>query len=665
MSGRRSHKQAQKAESPPMRPAAPAWRWVLLAGLAVIFAGVGIWQILRTTHRRPSAGRPNVLLITLDTTRADHLGCYGRTDAQTPHLDGLARSGVRFEHCTASAPQTLPSHASIMTGLYPFVHGVRRNGTDHLPESAATLAEALRDAGYATAAAVASSVLDAPFGIAQGFDEYRQVDPGSGELPRAERRGDEVCDDGLALLAKTADRPFFLWVHFFDPHFPYESAEHPDRESPAAYADEIRFMDTQVGRLLAGLAEHGVADNTLIVAVGDHGEGLEEHSEHQHGFFIYETTQHVPLILHAPRPVPAGRTIAAQVRTIDIAPTILDLLGVAAMPGLQGTSLRPLFTGQSEPPNLAAYAEAVDAHVMYGLSRLRSLTRGGWKYILSSEPELYDLNSDPAETHDLAAKQPERAAALRAELQALIAAAPPRLESDASAAQLSAAEIARLESLGYVAAVAQARSITGAEPESFEPTGESPRDFMRVISTAVRAHRLWIEKRYAEAEPLLRVVIELLPHTPDMQRELAYALDQQGKAAEAVSWYERALESTPDDWQTRLRYGLQLAKLERFDEARRAGEQVVRERPELVPAHLLLGLALCQLGQLGPAAEHYEYATRQQPNNVGAWFGLGLVYRRQGRWPEAEDCYRQVLRIDPGSAAAQAAIRAIQSRPGG
>ena len=386
-----------------LRTSRRRWLIVLVVVIAVVVGGSVAFQHARSLARgtRPQS----VLLITMDTTRADYLGCFGRTTAQTPNIDRLAREGTVFTRCTASAPLTLPSHASILTGVYPYVHGARENGTGRLAGSNETLAETLKAAGFATQATIASFVLNQQFGIGQGFDVYHDVPrPAVGSPLSAERRGDEVCDDALAMLRSLAGQRFLLWVHFYDPHFPYVSERVKDELSPLAYADEIAFMDTQIGHLLSALRELHLERDTLVIAVADHGEGLNDHDEWEHGCFLYETTLHTPLIFRCPGVIPAGKTVSAQVRTIDIAPTVLELLHRPAWDQAQGVSLTGLFTGQKPDPDLAAYSETFLAQAEYGLSQLRSLTAGGWKFVWAPKPELYRLPSDPGEARNLVAE---------------------------------------------------------------------------------------------------------------------------------------------------------------------------------------------------------------------------------------------------------------------
>ncbi|MBL8851835.1 MAG: sulfatase, partial [Planctomycetaceae bacterium] len=310
---------------------------LLIAGLVA-----GSWWML-------APRRPNLLLITLDTTRADRLGCYGYDGAKTPTLDALANSGARFSRAYATAPLTLPSHATMMTGLYTPEHGLRTNGKGRLHSEIPTLAESLQQAGYRTGGFVGAFVLDAEFGLNQGFDEYdadlsqsrRTDDP----LHR-ERPGNAVVDRALAWLGADANEPFFCWVHLYDPHFVYQShaAEFGDEFEQRPYDGELAFVDQQVQRLTGFLTSNEIAEDTLVIIVGDHGEGLGDHQEMMHGYMLYNSTLHVPWIVSWPGRIPSDVVVDEPVSLVDLMPTTLDCLGVPPPLDMTGQSLKPAFT---------------------------------------------------------------------------------------------------------------------------------------------------------------------------------------------------------------------------------------------------------------------------------------------------------------------------------
>jgi Flp pilus assembly protein TadD len=597
-------------------------------------------------------------MITADTTRADYLGCYGRQGARTPNLDRLAREGTRFARCSACTPLTAPSHCTILTGTYPFVHCVRANGLDRLAPENVTLAEILNESGFATHAVVASFVLKRMFGLSQGFETYSDVVTARGANPAAaERKGDDVCDDALTTLRAIAGGRFFLWVHFYDPHYPYESSRVSDVSSPEAYADEIAFMDVQIGRLLEALVDLGIERKTLVVLVGDHGEGLGDHGESEHGYFVYETCMHVPLIVRCPGAVPAGQVVEARVRTVDIVPTVLDYLGLPTTPDRQpaarywqGTSVRSLVEGRAPEVQLAAYGESKSANGALGLSVLRTLHNDGWKYILSSRPELYNLDTDPKERNDRIAEKPELAARMREQLWTLLAESPPPPGQGDIATVLSPEEKQRLASLGYVSSRPDTDGPPSAELAAFEPVGDNPADHAETVELYVQAHRLMAEGRHEVAEEPLRRLLTALPTAPAPRNELAQALRRMGREDEMLEVCEKLLEASPDATGLRLYYGRQMLRAERLEEAASQLAIVVAQDPQHGEAHLELANTLRRLDRPAEARAHYEQALQVDPRNNRALHALAMLCRREGELAEAAKHLREALKIDPNSA---------------
>ncbi|MGE5813555.1 MAG: sulfatase, partial [Acidobacteriota bacterium] len=349
----------------------------------------------------------NLLLVTLDTTRADRIGAYGAPDAGTPNLDRLASEGAVFTHATTAAPLTLPAHSSIFTGRFPPVHGVRDNGGFFLDPKQQTLAETLQQNGFETGGFVGAYVLDSKWGVNQGFkkyfDDFDLTKYKAISLGAIQRPGNEVVDEALKWLDGASRSRFFAWVHLYDAHTPYEPPEpFASRFAGRPYQGEISFADSQVGRLVSFLEERDLLEKTVIVVVGDHGESLGDHGESGHGFFVYESVMHVPMIVRAPYTLTRGRRITDPVRTVDILPTALDLLGVRAkLPPIDGVSIVPLLAGARREMDLEAYAEALYPLHHFGWSDLRALREGRYKVIAAPRPELYDLESDPKETRNL------------------------------------------------------------------------------------------------------------------------------------------------------------------------------------------------------------------------------------------------------------------------
>jgi arylsulfatase A-like enzyme/Flp pilus assembly protein TadD len=577
-------------------------------------------------------------------------------------MDRLAREGALLRNCATSTVITLPSHCSIMTGLFPFIHGVRRNGVDHLPPAANTLAEAFHAAGAATAAAVASYVLDERTGIAQGFDVYHGVPRprGPADNSESERKGDKVCDDALALLRARAKEKFFLWVHFYDAHYPYESASHPDASSPAAYADEVAFMDGQIGRLLDGLRDLRLEQDTLVVLVADHGEGLGDHQEVQHGYFLYSTCSHVPLIVKCPGVIAPGAQSDALVRTVDVAPTITELAGLPPLSAaVSGVSLVPLLTGASTDLHLSAYTETAEPYTRMRLSAIRAFWSGHWKYMWSTEPQLFDLEKDPGELHNVIAENAEPAEKLKQELRALLEHAPLPLAA-APSKPLASSELAKLESLGYVGLGDDHRSTNTNGLGAFAPVGPDPHVNVASISAYERARELMGSGQYSQAASILRGVLAELPNALAAQRDLAFSLGELGQRDEAAAAYERALALAPDDTRARVHYASLRMKNEQWELAIAQAKQVVQLAPRDYAAHSILGMCYGHLGQWDEAGKSLEKAIQIEPQMVNTRQALGEAYFQQRRFAEAIACFQQILAVEPNSAPARAGLAAAQ-----
>src|SRR5277367_2121384 len=378
-------------------------RWmVLLAGLAALHA------VAQTSAKPPA----NVVLITIDTLRADHIGCYGYKEIKTPSIDGLAADGARFERAFAVVPVTLPSHSAMLTGTYPMLSGMHDFSGNKLGALQPTLASVLKQAGYQTGAVVSAAVLDSRFGLNQGFDfyydhfDFSRLDERN--LDEMERPGNVAADVAMDWLAKNSQKKFFLWMHLYDPHFPYRPPEPYNREyADRPYDGEIAFADEQVGRLLKFLKEKGIYKNTVIVLCGDHGESLGEHGEKTHGFFIYNATMHVPLIIRVPGNAATETVIADPASLVDIMPTVLSAVGVEIPSQVQGRNLFPdRRHAEANRSTQAArdrvlYGETFMPRIHFNWSELRASENTKYHFIDAPRPELYDLAKDPGEVHNL------------------------------------------------------------------------------------------------------------------------------------------------------------------------------------------------------------------------------------------------------------------------
>ncbi len=467
----------------------------------------------------------NVLLVTMDSTRADALSCYGGLGVETPNLDRIAREGVRFARCSTVTPVTLPSHCSIFTSTWPLVHGVRRDQGVGLGDAGATLAEMLSRARFRTSAVVGSAVLRQTSGLDRGFADYAAV-PSSDDAyaAAAGRPAGEVTDRALEILRKAGKQPFLLWANYHDPCLAMlplggdTSRPTAGPELVRSYAAAIGAMDAEVGRLVRALDSLQIAGKTLVVVAGAHGEDLGTHGEKGHGCFLHESTLHVPLILRCPGKILKNRVIEDRVQTIDLMPTVLDYLGQIAAPGAQGRSLRPLVLKMTrgEPP--VSFAETDVPTEVFGLASLRSLTAGPWKYIDSPDPELYNLDRDPGETRDLASERPEEAAAMRKQLAAAMNSA---LQTKAGGDRRITPGDGDLELLRSISYIGKTGVPTAGSGRSAADRTKSPRTHRETIGRYTDAWLLLANGRHAEAEALLRTILAELPDAPYPLRDLA------------------------------------------------------------------------------------------------------------------------------------------------
>lgn len=515
--------------------------------------------------------RRSALLLSLDTTRADALSCYGG-GAATPNLDRLAREGILFERAHTVVPITLPAHASMLTGLIPLRHGLRDNGAAALPESATTLAELARARGVQTAAFVASIVLAPAFGLDQGFEVYGSPgrEEGSDEaraLHGGERRAGKQVDLALAWLeGRDRSRPFFLWVHFYDPHAPYDPP--PGTEGSDPYLGEVAAMDREIGRLFAGLEADGALDETTILAIADHGEAFGEHGERTHAAYCYEPTLAVPFLLRLPDGRRAGERSRAVVSVVDVFPTLAGAMGLDPGPGgLDGSNLLGAIDTER-----SIYFESYYGYITHGWSPLAGTVDARWKYIHSSEPELFDLDVDPAEEHNLVASAPERAARLRESLAGF-----DELEKlSASDAAIDADLIANIQALGYSGMAGENAVLPAPAKGSALP---SPRSQSSWFDAYERAQGLRRAGRLDEAAAVFESVLRTNPADYQAIEELAGIRYGQGRVAEALAGFRRLTESGPGRARHFYSLGLCLSATGDLEGARAAIAHAVEMAP--------------------------------------------------------------------------------------
>ncbi len=579
--------------------------------------------------KAPAAGR-DVVLITIDTLRADAPGFAGNRRSQTPVLDRLAAQGRVFTNAHAHNVVTLPSHANILTGLYPFQHGVRENSGFRLAAEVPTLATVLRGAGYATAAFVGAFPLDSQFGLDRGFEVYDDRYPeGSDEedFVIAERRGDEVVRLALAWWRARRDKPRFLWVHLYDPHASYEPPEpYASRFKDAPYLGEVAATDAFLAPLLGPFLD-GKEKPVLVVVTSDHGEALGDHGEQTHGLFAYEATLKVPLVVWG-RGVTPGRD-ARSARHVDVFPTVLQAVGVAAPPA---PKLRRPGRSLLAPPaaqGVDSYFEALSATLNRGWAPLRGLLRGGRKYIALPLPEGYDLPQDPGEEKNLIDR--ERAAA-RGIFAALPqeSAWPPRRED------LRAEDEVRLRSLGYLPGSAAARDSYGPED-----------DPKRLIELDTKIHTvvdLYMRRRLGEAIGLARELVQARPTMGLGHSLLAQALLEADRTQEALEVMQKAKSRGAVTDSLLRQLGLTLSEMGRAGEAVEILRPLVAaDDPQTLNAY---ALALSEAGRQREAIEVLQRVLKVDPDNPKTHEQLGLVELRLGHWEQARDRSRRALELN-------------------
>ncbi|MBI1940184.1 MAG: sulfatase-like hydrolase/transferase [Acidobacteria bacterium] len=609
-------------------------------GLMVFSAACRRSATPETTQAEPRD--VNLLLITLDTTRADHLSCYAETArAKTPHLNALAARGARFAHATVQSPLTLPSHACIMTGTYPALHGLRDMGGFALAKEKATIATLAQQAGYATAAFVGSVVLSKRMGFANGFDTYDD-DVGSrnegGQLPGIfpERRASVVTDRALDWLRGHGKERFFLWAHYYDPHAPYDPPDpFLDLYTEDRYSGEIAYTDEQVGRLLNAIEEQGLTSRTLIVVIGDHGESLGEHGELTHGIFLYESTLHVPLIISGPG-IPAGKLIDQQVRSIDVMPTALAFLNLAPGPEVQGVNLWPLIQQGRRPSTHYAYLETIYPRRHMGWSELRAMRSDKWKLIVAPRPELYDLEQDPKETTNVINRYPADAE----RLQKYVWAAGGPKEQKLAAGPLDPESRQELESLGYVSAGIE-REIPLGTPAA------DPKDRLEILRTLEEAEELVTKGQYRRVVELMERSLRRDPANPLVHIYLAAAFNKMGQFGREIAVYEHAFQMKIETDQIYSRLGKAYLRLQKVDKAVEALSRATALNPLDLDALSHLGAAYYRLGRINDAERAFTAVIAQSDRFGAAYDGLGLVAVRRGDAETAQKYFLKALEVDP------------------
>jgi arylsulfatase A-like enzyme/Tfp pilus assembly protein PilF len=576
--------------------------------------------------------RLNLLLVTLDTTRADRIGAYGNANVETPAFDRLAREGVLFEQAVSVAPLTLPAHATLFTGKFPPEHGIRDNGGFFLGEEQETLAEILKVRGYRTGGFVSAFVLDSKWGVGQGFDTYfDSFDLGKAKhvsLGSIQRPANEVTDQVIPWIREAKGLPFFAWLHLYDAHTPYRPPEpFATKYNRHPYNGEIAFADSQMERVLEELDAQGLTDRTVIIVIGDHGEGLGDHGEAAHGFFIYNSVTHVPFVIRAPYSRTQGRRVADPVRQVDLLPTALDLLNLAPPPGIAGVSLTPLMTGAREL-GLDAYSEAMYPLHHYGWSDLRALRSGRYKVIDAPRPELYDIDRDPAEKTNIYDERRALGDRMIEQLRSMEGRFA-KTEASLPAGDVDPEARERLAALGYVGSFVASAS----DPRTDRA---DPKDKIALFNKLGEATELARDRgpdRKAPIDQIMALLHEVVREDPrviDAWFMLGTQSLAHGRYEQAVEYLKRTLELKPD-------YDIAVFNL----------AQTYR-----------------RMGNDDAALAGFEHYLTLDPKDPYALYQMGEIWMDRGRLDKAEDLFRRALDVDPQVAAAKNALGVLALKRG-
>ncbi len=636
----------------------------------------------RQSERQRSTLHPNVILITIDTLRADHVASYGARNVKTPTLDGLAADGVIFDRAISQVPLTWPSHAVILTGTYPFQNGVQDFTGEPLSPQFRSVAQAFKAAGYRTGAVVSAFVLDRSWGLGRGFDFYDDAFSAetfqTKDIGLVDRRAGQSVDHAIAWLKKSPQRPFFLWLHLYDPHSPYDPPE-PFRTEYKGhlYDGEIAYADHELGRLITWLKGNKLYDSAVIAMLSDHGESLGDHGEDEHGFFVYNSTVHIPLIVKPP----AGSGIRGDrrpqpVETIAVAPSLLQLARVKDQIQAQFQSAGLFDVKAAERP--PAYSETFYPFSSFGWNPLHAIETDRFHYIDAPKPELYDLEVDPAETNNIAARQPATVTVLKEKLQQLLA-HNPFSPGKAGAANLSPDAQEKLRALGYFGFRA------AVSPETLAAGLPDPKDKISDFNTILKSEDAFhrgdddqgeaLLRQVQEREPKIYIIpfllgesslrhqnwqtaaeqfqrcLDLNPSFDNAMTGLAYALGKLGQPDGAKAWLDKAIQNNPRNYRAWYQVGL-LQATGNPAGARAAYEKAIGIQPNFPPGQRELGVSLMQGKNYAAAIPHLRKAIELGLDDPHVQNFLGICYSRTNRLEEAIKSYRAALKADPNLAEA-------------
>ena len=617
----------------------------------------------------PPSKQPNIILITLDTTRADRMGFLGSKRGLTPNLDKLAQQSVIFTRAYAQVPVTTPSHAALLTGTYPQFNHVEDLAMP-LGKDLPYLPDLLHQHGYHTAAFLGAVILDAKNGPAPGFDRgldfydahFHDPGPGQDRYHSFERRAGDVVDHAIRWLSHHPQRPFFMWLHFYDPHDPYDPpSPFKERYAAAPYDGEIAYMDSAVGIFLKALQRQGLFSSSVIAAAADHGEAFGEHGEERHGMFLYDETVHVPLLLKLPAEKLAGERVDTRVALVDVAPSLLQAAGVSAPATMQAQSVFPLLESaqpssdeKEKATDRAIFSETDYPHRSFGWSALSSWRTGKYLYVQAPKRELYDSSSDPEAAKNLASSNKAVADTLDTQLSDF---RQKTTSAQTETARLDPAQAEKLRALGYVASDS-AGSNTG---------GKALIDPKDKIDIANRYHRALAKIEEGHVDEAISDLRDMVAHEPDnyaIQLELAHALDQQGKQAEAVPFLRNAVKQAPDSVMAHLELADALAVTNQPDDALREMQAAAIIEPGTANIHFLMAKLLTRMQQMPEATKEYQKTLELDPNHFEANLIYGQLLFEQGQANASIASLTRAVKLKPDSAEAHMSLARVYGETG-
>ena len=647
---------------------------LLLPGLALVVIIGAVWFFYRFTV--PPNKFCNVILISIDTCRADYLSCYGFGRKTTPNIDSVADMSIVFENVISPVPLTLPAHSSMLTGTIPPYHGLHNNHNYWLDGSNITLAEILKDNGFNTSAFVSSFIIDSQFGLNQGFDTYYdRFEQQNSYTIQNERQGGETSRLVLEWLEQHKNEKFFLFLHYYDPHSDYQPPEpFASKFYDNLYAGEIAYVDYCISLVIQKLRELGLFDSALIIITSDHGEMLGEHREDEHGYFIYQSAVKVPMILKLPSQR-HSKSIKDAVGLIDIVPTVCSLLGIRVPAQVQGEDLSRYFIqGYSSKSGKEKYLYTESLYpTKYNANALLGVVTNRWKYIQTTRPELYDLLNDPSETNNLIIERPQEARILQDQLRQILQLTVRKTQFDSKIA-LDEESRQRLESLGYVA---------GSIKEDFEfnQTRNDPKDLIDFHLSISKANSFVSQKKLSEAKSLCQKLLlqhpdfyeiycylgkiafqegdkekaqaymlkslKINPGQADLHNHVGMLLAEQSKLKEAVDHLTKSLRLNPNQIGVRFALANLFERQNKLDQAVKCYTEILIIEPEMAEAHNNLGSALLRQGKFEQALEHCTKALEINPNLAEAYYNLGNIQFQKGKFEKAIRYYEKALALRP------------------